>query len=117
MNRLWILLPLLTSCAQGRVTGPIDPDQEGLSLPLRVEAGATKREDVLLRMGPPSSSFEGDRILSYRLSRHGQALFVVPPLPETGEPRYSTWSNSDHNLILVFNANQVVERFSLLRMK
>ena len=79
--------------------------------------GTTTRADVLLKMGPPSSSFEDDRILSYRLRRRDTSLVVVPPLAEWGEPRYSTWSNADHNLILVFDAKQVVERFSLLRMK
>jgi hypothetical protein len=111
------LLLLLAGCAQGRLTGPIDPDQAGLQLPLRLEPGKTKREDILLAMGPPSAKFEGERIFSYRLQREGEKLAVVPPIPDRYQPEYSTWANASHNVILVFDAASVLSKVSLLRMK
>ena len=112
-----VCLAAMAGCSQGGLTGPVDAEQEGLQLPLSLEPGKTKKEDVLLAFGPPSAKFEGERILSYRLRRSGDKLIIVPPIQDPGEPAYSTWANADHNLMLVFDGEQVLRRSSLLRMR
>ena len=40
-----------------------------------LEDGNTK-EAVILKLGPPTSTFEGDRIISYRLEKAKEGYFV-----------------------------------------
>lgn len=114
---VFLLAGSLAGCAAGAITGPVDLSSDVVKLPMPLQDGSTRREDVLLQLGPPSAQFEGERIFTYRLRREGERLHPVPPIADPGEPRYSTWVNADHNLILVFDDRNVLRRHSLLRIK
>jgi len=75
--------------------------------------GRTTRQEVLLRLGAPSSAFEGGRILTYD--------FVVNPDGEwqrVGNSRMSEWAYSHphtSSLVLVFGPDDRLVRHSLVK--
>lgn len=76
--------------------------------------GSTTREEVLLRLGIPSSQFEGERILLYQL-RNGQDSkwhLVAPEInAHTG---LRQWREGTGSLVLVFNAAGVLSKHRLV---
>ncbi len=78
-----------------------------------IQDGQTTRQEVLLRLGTPSSAFEGGRILTFD--------FVVGPDGEwhrAGGGGTSDWSNPHprtSSLVLVFGPDDRVVRHSLVR--
>lgn len=85
--------------------------EAGLLGPLR--DGQTTRQDLLLRLGTPSSAFEGGRILTYD--------FVVDPAGEwhwAGAGATSEWAYSHPrtvSLVLVFAPDDRLLRHSLVK--
>lgn len=71
--------------------------------------GETTRQEVVLKLGQPSGTFEQDRILTYRLGEDGQqGYFIVTP------KSLMPWSQVRHSLVLVFDARGVLEKQSLV---
>ena len=61
----FLIILLLSGCAETRLQTVDDATlQQQLAL---LEDGKTTKEDILLKFGIPSSQFEGERILTYRL--------------------------------------------------
>lgn len=85
--------------------------EAGLLGPLR--DGQTTRQELLLRLGTPSSAFEGGRILTYD--------FVVDPAGEwhrAGADATSEWAFSHPrtaSLVLVFAPDDRLLRHSLVK--
>lgn len=113
-------LPLLLSFGLAFEMGCVDPSvrqekarafETKLLEPLLV--GRTTRQEVLLRLGTPSSVFEGGRILTYD--------FVVNPAGEwhrAGNGQTSGWAYPHPraaSLVLVFGPDDRLLRHSLVR--
>ena len=71
--------------------------------------GATRRQEVLARLGPPSAHFESSRILAYRLaSSDGGYLLAASG---------GSWAGTHFNLMLVFDPDGVLQRHSLVQIR
>jgi hypothetical protein len=81
-----------------------------------LEAGRTTREEVLLKLGQPSGSFEQDRILTYRIGQYGeQGYYVTSPkvvLPAQG----NSWQNVHFSLVIVFDEQGRLQKHQLVRV-
>ena len=110
-----LLLPLGPGCAGQRPTPQVEQIEQ-THLPF-IEDGATSREQALLRLGIPSGQFEGERILTWRLRFDGKALFPIAPDAAGDDPRYAIWTASAFNLVLVFDAANVLQRHSFIEVK
>lgn len=76
--------------------------------------GSTTREEVLLRLGIPSSQFEGEKILLYQLrsGQDGKWHLVAPEInAHTG---LRQWREGTGSLVLIFNAAGVLRKHSLV---
>jgi hypothetical protein len=78
--------------------------------------GVTTRQDVMLRLGPPSGRFENEKILTYRLGYEpkNQGYYVVER--EGGLGGWPTWLWAKFSLVLVFNEAGVLEKHSLVEV-
>ena len=80
--------------------------------------GRTTKEAVLLRFGMPTAQFEGERILTYRLTTDAQRKLIPAARDlDLADPRFSAWKKSDHNLVLVFDEHHVLARHRCIRVK
>ena len=80
-----------------------------------LQEGEISREEVLVRLGPPSAQFEGDRIFTYQIVPvfpAGRWVFGAPKLNSATGLR--EWEDFTCSLVLVFNANGMLERRSLV---
>lgn len=74
--------------------------------------GQTTREEVLLKLGQPSASFEKERIFTYRMDGNGgDGPHVVNPRA------LMPWGPARYSLVIVFNTNGVFEKQSLVKVK
>jgi hypothetical protein len=64
--------------------------------------GMTTAEEVRSRLGNPHSEFEQSRIVTYRLAS-----------PDAGDFKPAAWS--PYELVLVFDASQVLKRHALIQ--
>ena len=71
--------------------------------------GVTRREDVHLKLGEPSGQYEGSRILAYRLAKDEAGYILVRG--DTG------WAGVNYNLILVFDADGILTRHSVVEVR
>ncbi len=78
-----------------------------------LKPGETPREEVLLRLGVPTSKFEGERILTYRMNfEEGRGL--VPAGSPLRGPHVITLPGAYH-LILVFDEKALLTKYKLLK--
>jgi hypothetical protein len=75
--------------------------------------GKSRRDEVLLRLGPPMAQFEGERILTYafREDERGEWQRVVRSTFSDGRHLYPPGTSS---LVLVFGPDGVLLRHSLV---
>ena len=74
-----------------------------------IEDGKTTREQAFLNLGEPSSAYEGDRILCFRLGQDKGGNYIV------GNAIHFTGVNS--SLVMVFDEQGVLRRHSLVQVK
>ena len=78
----------------------------------------TEREEIIMRLGEPSWSFENGRILTYRISLDKKGN--VNPVRLTNNKNDSTFSHMApisikfYSLVLIFSARNILEKHSLL---
>jgi hypothetical protein len=110
---LCLLVSLLFSLM---VTGCATPPHARKDLLAFFEVGRTTREEVLLKLGQPSGSFEHDRILTYRIGKYGEeGYYVIAPkvmLPAQG----ATWQTVSFSLVIVFDAQGRIEKHQLVQV-
>lgn len=98
------------------ITGCVTPPDARTDLLAFLEAGQTTREEVLLKLGQPSGSFEQDRIFTYRIGQYGEhGYFIISPkvvLPAQG----ATWQNVHFSLVLVFDELGRLRKHHLIRV-
>jgi hypothetical protein len=112
----FLLILLLSGCAETRLQTVDDSILQQQLAPL--EDGKTTKEDILLKFGIPSSQFEGERILTYRL-RYNQKenrFEVVSAEVDRRDPRFREWVQTEYNLVLVFDEKHILQRHSMLRI-
>ena len=73
--------------------------------------GATTRDEVLLKLGQPSATFETERVLTYRIRGEARQGYVV------GIPLQGSWQGVTHSLVLIFDANGVLQKHSLVSVQ
>lgn len=73
-----------------------------------LQDGLTRREEVRIRLGEPSSHYEGERILAFRLGTDRGGYVLVKP--------GSNWSGVGYNLMLAFDTEGVLRRHSLVEI-
>lgn len=95
----------------GCTTGPVIPGASRDLLEF-LRDGSTTREEIVLRLGQPSASFEGDRILTYRIGKHEKQGYY-PIVPNQLMP----WQYVRHSLVLVFDDAGVLEKHSLVAVQ
>jgi hypothetical protein len=101
-----LLLALVSSCSVVHDPSPeLDPELSRCPL----VDGKTSKGDVLLHYGLPSSEFEGERILVYRMARVGNEMVLLS--------RTSRWAKEEFNVVLVFNDQHILIQHSILRTR
>lgn len=74
-----------------------------------LQDGKTTREEVFVHLAEPSATFEGERILTYRLEEDEGGYSLLGA-------RSQNWSGK-YSLVLVFDENGVLRRHSLVRVQ
>ena len=109
------LLPLTPGCASQTPEPKVaEIEQQHLSF---VRDGITSREQALLQLGIPSGQFEGERIMSWRLSYDGKALHPVAAERASEDPRYTVWTGPTYNLVLVFDLRNLLQKHSFIEVR
>jgi hypothetical protein len=105
---------LATGCATPKVQ-PADPQLVFKSDLLGfLQDGVTTREEVVLALGIPSAQIEGEKILMYQLKadENGKWHLIAPRWNVNTNLR--TWSEGTCSVVLVFGANGVLHKHSLV---
>lgn len=77
-----------------------------------IEEGKTTREQVFLTLGEPAASYEGGRILCFRLGHDDGGDYIV--LAGSDTIRFTGVKTS---LVLIFDEKGVLRRHSLVQVK
>jgi len=82
-----------------------------------IQDGITTREEVVLKLGTPSAQFEGEKILTYqlRVDKAGNWHLVAPQISTT--TGFREWREETCSLVLVFGADGVLQKHSLVEAK
>lgn len=104
----------LLSCVL--LTGCATPPNARPDLLAFLEPGRTTREEVLLKLGQPSASFEQERILTYRLGQYGEeGYFIVSPkVAYAGQS--ASWQNVHFSLVIVFDEQGRLRKHGLVKV-
>lgn len=112
---LWLLLlvALVPGCKPAPQLMPARPEKLFQGLLAFLVDGKSRRDEVLLRLGPPMAQFEGERILTYafREDERGEWQRVVRSTFSDGRHLYPPGTSS---LVLVFGPDGVLLRHSLV---
>lgn len=100
-NALLLLICLVTACAS-QPLGRVD-------LLNFIEDGKTTREQAFLNLGEPAASYEGGRILCFRLGHDKGGDYIV------GSAIRFTGVKS--SLVMVFDEQGILTRHSLVQVK
>lgn len=82
-----------------------------------LEDGKTTKDMMILKLGPPSGTFEGEKILSYRLGKTRDGYFVIDRVVYPNVYYGSVWLSGlegKFDLMLVFDMNEVLQKHSLV---
>ena len=112
----FLILLLLSGCAETKLQTLDDSVlQQQLAL---LEDGKTTKQDILLKFGIPSSQFEGERILTYRLrfNQKQNRFEVISREVDRLDPRFAEWMKTEYNLVLVFDDKHILQKHSMLRV-
>ena len=75
--------------------------------------GETSREEILLRMGNPSASYEDGRLFTYQIVPTSDGGWRVQP-PGVDASMMRTWADYSCSLVLVFDENGLLARHKLV---
>jgi hypothetical protein len=102
---------VVTVAACSSYVAPLEPDTTRSRLPFLIE-GRTTKEEILNRLGIPAKEYEGGRIVSYILRENINSQLQVA---DTGFRR--NWNSEIYNLVVVFGPTEILERYSLVRVR
>ena len=104
----WFFIALIISgCAANE--HPIPPDESIIEF---LEDGVTTKKEAILKLGFPTGQFDGERILTYRLSYSKEHQWRVR---EKVVPY--DWRAVKYSLVLVFDDNNILEKHSLISIE
>lgn len=111
------LLAIVNGCSTHDVhTVPIDSIQ-GTSLSF-LAVGATSREEAIRRLGDPTGTFLGGEILTFTLAPRGKRGLVPVRRPQSSRNApFRGWEDAEFNLVLVFDTNERVREFCLVKVR
>jgi len=76
-----------------------------------LQIGKTTREEVLLKLGQSSASFEHERILTYRIGEDpSQGRYVITPRA------MMPWQKVHYSLVLVFDEDGRLQKQNLVKV-
>lgn len=101
---------LMAGCATPQPPG-VSPDP---ALVAFLNDGVTRRAEVLARLGEPSTVFERDCILTYRIAGDPERGFWIR---ERGGQANVGWIGVNHSLVLVFDEQGLLQRHSLVAVQ
>ena len=105
----WIAMAGIWVVLAGCATTPPIPGASHTLLDF-LEVGTTTREQAILKLGEPSSSFEEDSILTWRIGLHPQqGLYVIT--------RSMIGWRAAYSLVLVFDDNGILEESSRVQVQ
>lgn len=90
---------------------PLDLIRTRSWLPFLIE-GRTTKEEVSNRLGTPGNEYQDGRIVSYLLRENRNSQLQVA-YTGTGED----WNPEIYNLVLVFGPTEILEKYSLVRVR
>ncbi len=99
-----LLLSLLAACS----TVPLRGQPDLLDF---LADGATRREEVVARLGEPTRCLHAREICTYRVGHDEAGQYVKL---EVGG---ANWMDTDGSLVLVFDADGVLRRHSVVRVR
>ena len=110
-----VVMILMVGCASETPPAKVaEIEQRHLSF---IRDGATSREQALLQLGIPTGTFEGERIMTWRLVYNGEEILPLAARHATEDPRYTVWLGPAYNLVLVFDAQNLVQRHSFIEVR
>jgi hypothetical protein len=110
---LWMVAALLLTtggCSSYR-TNVASPEVAHDLLPF-LENGKTRRDEIQKILGNPSFESERDRVIAYRVAPDGLGSLESVVWEGT-----FGWKRTQYNLVLAFNAEQILEKHALIQMK
>jgi hypothetical protein len=112
----FLIILLVSGCAETKLH-TMDDSMLHQQLAL-LEDGKTTKQDILLKFGIPSSQFEGEKILTYRLrfNQKENRFEVISREVDRRDPRFAEWMQTEYNLVLVFDDKHILQKHSMLRI-
>lgn len=105
---------LLAGCATPRPPG-IAPDPTLLEF---LKVGSTRRPEVVNRLGAPSTVFEQDRVLTYRVAGDlKKGLWIRERVRDHYSQLNAGWIGVNYSLVPVFDKNGLLQRKSLVAVQ
>jgi len=105
-----VLLSLLVGCS---TTTPLRGRADLLDFLLDNQ---TTKEEVLLKLGQPSAQFQTEKVLTYRLGKEEQNRGYYVVTREVNPRGWPTWTNAKFSLVLVFDAQGLLRKHSLVEV-
>lgn len=103
-TKLWLLASLFLVIL-GCASNPVG-NKQLLSF---LQDGVTTREEIYLRLAEPNATFEGGRILTYRLDEDGSGYVL--------QKRVGRGFTGKYSLVLAIDEQGILRRHSLVRIK
>jgi len=119
MMRILLLSVALAAFVSGCVTPKTQVEMDLLEAKMPfIQVGKTQRSDVLFRLGSPFRSYEDGRIVTYQMRKtdFDNLEVVQNPRMNWGGDEFGG-SLHIYSLVLAFNADDVVERKSLVLIR
>lgn len=71
--------------------------------------GTTTRDEVMLKLGQPSATYQSERIVTYRVGETGpKSYFIETPSSSL------QWQRVTYSLVLIFDAGNTLQKHSLV---
>lgn len=112
----YVLLSLLAGCATTSPPAEKTAEKSAEKTFLEfLEDGKTTKQMVILKLGQPSATLEGERILTYRIGRDEHGYSVLDR--QTGAAVYSQWYGAKFSLVLIFDEHNVLKKHSMVLVR
>jgi len=112
-NRLMTAgVAVLLLCSVGCATRQAVPPMIQEELLTFLEDGTSEKEGVILRLGQPTGQFDGEKILTYRMTlTDKEGLVTSLPAGQGG------WQLARYSLVLVFDDAQILKKHNLVQVR
>jgi hypothetical protein len=78
-----------------------------------LEDGKTSKQMVILKLGQPSGTFDGEKVVTYRIgSEEEKGYFLLDRQPRG--PRLGDWTGTKFSLVLIFDEHNILQKHSMV---